>query len=271
MKKKLTSLVLALVLCLSLCVPTFAVERPTITIGGIEYQQSIESDNRNTISVLESSEMIYKSIYDNQDETITIFVTSKENAAVLSDEQTVEPYLVIDLNEADSFMPPPMPAKSCEVLYWCQFMDSYYMYTDWDDGSYELLNNRNPIAFTPPNTISAMATKCENYYYWIQQLDEDGPIAFDTAIDAVVNNAMGALPLWSEVNAIGAILYNTSVGEDSTNAWLALITSAISAIPGLGLFGLAMDIANVAFRFGIVYEDITRLGNLYTQVYNYYN
>ncbi|MFR7894823.1 MAG: hypothetical protein ACLU38_12915 [Dysosmobacter sp.] len=43
MKKRILSMFLALAMCLTLCVPAFATEEEiTITIGGVEYQQTID-------------------------------------------------------------------------------------------------------------------------------------------------------------------------------------------------------------------------------------
>ena len=83
--------------------------------------------------------------------------------------------------------------------------------------------------------------------------------------------AMGTIPLWNEINAVCQIMVNTAKGEDSTDEWLALITSAISALPGLSLFGVVMDIGNVSFHFAFVAEDIFHLNDIYKEVYNYYN
>lgn len=47
---------LALAMCLTLCVPAFATEEEiTITIGGVEYQQTIDEGLRYTTSTLESA------------------------------------------------------------------------------------------------------------------------------------------------------------------------------------------------------------------------
>lgn len=270
MKKRILSMFLALAMCLTLCVPAFATEEEiTITIGGVEYQQTIDEGLRYTTSTLESAEKVYKSVYDKQANVISIYVTTKGISTMSAAE---EPRLVIDLNEAEALLPSPAtPMKSCEVLYYSQFMGKYYMYTKWDNGSYELLNDTNPIAFTPANTISSMARKCEAYYSWIRDLDTDGPAAIDTAVDVAVSNAMGTIPLWNEINAVCQIMVNTAKGEDSTDEWLALITSAISALPGLSLFGVVMDIGNVSFHFAFVAEDIFHLNDINKEVYNYYN
>lgn len=271
MKKKIIAIFLTLVMSFTLCVPAFATEETTIiTIGNTEYEYSVEEGTRYNTSVLESNEKIYTSIYDSLTEEVTIYVTEK-TAAPMSVGDEEEPYLVIDLNEMENLPTPIMPRKSCEVLYYSIFMGQYYMYTQWDDGSYELLNDTNPIAFTPENTILSMARKCEAYYAYIKDLDRDGPDAIDTAIDVAMSNAMGVIPLWNEINSVCAIMVNAANGEDSTEEWLALIVSGISALPGLSMFGLILDIANVSFRLAMVAEDIFHLNDIYDEVYNYYN
>lgn len=90
-------------------------------------------------------------------------------------------------------------------------------------------------------------------------------------MDVAVSNTMGTIPRWNEINAVCQIMVNVANGEDSTDEWLTLITSAISALPGLSLFGVVMDIGNVSFHFAIVAEDIFRLNDIYEEVYNYYN
>ena len=67
MKKRILSMFLALAMCLTLCVPAFATEEEiTITIGGVEYQQTIDEGLRYTTSTLESAE-----------KCISLFMTSR--------------------------------------------------------------------------------------------------------------------------------------------------------------------------------------------------
>ena len=273
MKKRVISLFLAIIMCLMLNVSALAADSiivvdDFITLAGTEYHQIIEQESHYTISTLENADKLYKSVYDSQSEIINIYVTDK-NFSARSAEDT--PYLSIDLNYISNLPEPSVPLRSCETLYYSTFMGKYYMYTKWDDGSYELLNDRNQIAFTPAGTISQMARKCEAYYTYIRYLDRDGPDAIDTAVNTAISNAYGQIPLWNEINSVCAIMVNAANGQDSTSEWLSLITSAISALPGLKYFGLIMDIGNVALRFGVVAEDIFHLNDIYKTVFNYYN
>lgn len=110
-------------------------EEITITIGGVEYQQTIDEGLRYTTSTLESAEKVYKSVYDKQANVISIYVTTKGISTMSAAE---EPRLVIDLNEAEALLPSPAtPMKSAR---YCTIASSWANTTCIPNGTMALMN-----------------------------------------------------------------------------------------------------------------------------------
>lgn len=81
MKKKLTSLALALVLCLSLCIPAFAANNTgTLLPCGVSMRDTVDTEEFRTATT-EVNGKTFVAVYDKQNNTVT--VTESQNGVVV--------------------------------------------------------------------------------------------------------------------------------------------------------------------------------------------
>lgn len=269
MKKRVISFALCVILIVTLCTPVFAVESigKEVTFGDTSYiMYMIENGTARTL-ILDGDQKDYRLVYEMNENRILVYVN--EESALYAENVESEnsiPYKVIDLN--NHYESEPM--ASAITYYASDTVKGAYFYVHWDDGSYELLCNSNPKAYTDTNPNVTIRDYCRNYYSHIKQLDNDLVSVVDY-IEAFA--AEHTVPHFSPslCESICTIFNDSATSEEDTEAYGTIAISAISLYTGWTWLPDIMLIAEYVFKQACVKEDVDQLVKIYTYVYNWYN
>lgn len=279
MLKKIISLLMSVIMCATLCVPAVAANIPSTTtyeinLNGVDYTQTIAENSRTITSIMENENVCYRSVYDKVENTISFYqydLTATASTSNIVDPDT--PDIFIDLNQtlAQPLIPDSvMGGRTCLVYYASEFWGMYYAYTYYDNDSYDILHDTDPIVLTPPGVTGSMARTCQSYYSVIKLLDSDCDNATESTANFALDAFGTAIPLVGQIKTICEIVWSAANGTFVETTFMATLTSMISGLPGLKDFGLIVSAGKLTGAWVCLADDIWTLGDIYKEIYEVY-
>lgn len=273
MTKKIFALFMCVILCMTFCIPAFATEPTTesiVNIYGNDYVYSREENTRNITVTMENEDVFLRAVYDKVENTLSFYQSDLESTDAATPSSMEEtPDIFLDLN-SDSIEYPAMPMRTCITFYYSEFFGNYYAYTSYDDGSYDILHDTDPMVITPANIPAPMARTCRSYYTAIRNLDSDSEAAFDAVVDTIREVLAESIPIYSEIKDVCDIILVVSGETSREDYFISWCTTMISALPGFEYFSLAMSFAEIGYAWGCIGADIWELGDIYDDIYAIY-